>query len=137
MNETSVATANVLDDHLSAWGALDLEEILVDYTDGSIMFTRSGVVRGRAEVKSLFEGFFEESAKPGASFDLHTKMVEGEVAYINWSAETADSVYEFATDTFVSKAAKKIRQSFVGKITPKKPGALKIQSGFPMLTNSS
>lgn len=122
MIKTSIS--NVLDHHLTAFGNLDMEQILADYTDKSILVTPNGVVRGLAEVKSLFEGFFEEFGKPGTSFELHTKIVEGEMAYIIWSAETADNVYEFATDTFFIEDAKIMRQSFAGKITPKKLGAL-------------
>ena len=122
MSKTNIS--NVLDHHLTAFGNLDMEEILADYTEKSILLTPNGVVRGVAEVKSLFEGFFEEFGKPGASFELHTKIVEGEMAYIIWSAETADNVYEFATDTFLIEDAKITRQSFAGKITPKKLGTL-------------
>lgn len=124
MSKTSVTISNVLDHHLTAFGNLDLEEILADYTDESILFTPNGVVRGLTEVKSLFEGFFEEFGKPGASFELHTKIVEGEMAYIIWAAETADNVYEYATDTFLVEDAKITRQSFAGKITRKKRGGL-------------
>ncbi len=46
-------------------------------------------------------------------------MVEGDYGYILWMAETADSVYELATDTFVVRDGKIVVQSFAGKITPK------------------
>ena len=52
--------------------------------------------------------------------DHHLKSFgEGDYAYILWAAETADNVYELATDTFVVRDGKIIAQSFVGKITPK------------------
>lgn len=112
-------TEAVLDHHLAAFGNLDLEEILADYTDESIMITPNGVVRGIAELTPVFEGFFEEFGKPGMSFELHTKIVEGEIAYIIWSAETADNVYEFATDTFFVQDGKIMRQTLASKVTPK------------------
>jgi hypothetical protein len=43
---------------------------------------------------------------------MKQQFVEGDYAYILWTAETADNVYEVGTDTFVA-------QSFTGKITPK------------------
>jgi hypothetical protein len=45
--------------------------------------------------------------------------VDGEHAYILWTAETADNVYEMGTDTFVVHDGKIVAQSFAGKITPK------------------
>ena len=41
------------------------------------------------------------------------------MAHIIWSAETADNVYEFATDTFVVREGKISVQTFAGKVTPK------------------
>jgi len=40
-------------------------------------------------------------------------------AYILWTAETADNVYEVGTDTFIVQDGKIVAQSFAAKITPK------------------
>jgi hypothetical protein len=48
------------------------------------------------------------------------QSVEGDYAYIIWAAETADNVYEMATDTFLVRDGKIIAQSFAGKITPRR-----------------
>ena len=45
--------------------------------------------------------------------------VEGSYAYILWTAETAENLYEMGTDTFVVSDGKIVAQSFAGKITPK------------------
>ena len=45
--------------------------------------------------------------------------VEGEYAYIVWSGETPDNIYELGTDTFVVREGKIVAQSFASKITPK------------------
>ncbi len=47
------------------------------------------------------------------------QFVEGDYAYILWSADTADNLYEMATDTFVVRNGKIVAQSFTGKITLK------------------
>jgi hypothetical protein len=57
--------------------------------------------------------------KPGAAFSMQQQFVEGDYAYILWTAETADNVYEVGTDTFVVRDGKIVAQSFAGKITPK------------------
>ena len=47
-------------------------------------------------------------------------VVEGEIGYIVWNAETADNVYELATDTFVIDHGKIEVQTFAAKVAPKK-----------------
>jgi hypothetical protein len=59
-----------------------------------------------------------EFEKPGAAFRMKQKFLEGDYAYILWTAETADNVYEVGTDTFVVRDGKIVAQSFTGKISP-------------------
>ena len=70
-------------------------------------------------MRPLFQAMIAEFKKPGAAFRMKQQAVEGDYAYILWSAETADNVYEMATDTFVVRDGKIVAQSFTGKITPK------------------
>ena len=58
-----------------------------------------------------------EFAKPGAVFSMRQQFVDGDYAFILWTAETADNVYEFATDTFFVRDGKITVQSFAGKTT--------------------
>jgi hypothetical protein len=51
---------------------------------------------------------------------MRQRHVEGDYAYILWSAEKADNSYEAATDTFVVQNGKIVAQSFAAKITPKR-----------------
>ena len=70
-------------------------------------------------MRSLFQAMIAEFGKPGAAFSLKQQFIEGDYAYILWTAETADNVYEVGTDTFVVLDGKIVAQSFAGKITPK------------------
>ncbi len=113
------STEDILDHHLQAFGAGDLSGILEDYIDESIIITPETVLRGPKQIASLFEAFFAEFAKPGASFAMRQRTIEGETAYIVWSAETADNVYELGTDTFWIHDGKIITQTFAAKVTPR------------------
>ena len=113
-------TADVLGHHLKAFGGGDLDGIMEDYTDESVVFTPNGPFKGTASIRDFFSGLFAEFAKPGASFEMLRQDVEADVAYIVWSAETADNVYELATDTFVMRDGRIAIQTFAGKITPKR-----------------
>ena len=113
------STKEILDHHQSCFAGGDLPGIMEDYTDESRLFTPQGVLKGKQQIQGLFEMIFAEFAKPGASYELANEFVDGDTAYINWSAETADNVYELGTDTFVIRDGKIAIQSFSGKITPK------------------
>jgi SnoaL-like domain len=109
----------VLDNHLKSFSKGDLEGILSDYASEAVMFTPDGPLRGPGEMRPLFQALIAEFGKPGAVFTLKRQSVDGDYAYILWTAETADNVYEVATDTFVVRNGKITAQSFTGKITPK------------------
>lgn len=115
------STEDILNHHLQAFGAGDLAGILEDYTNGSVLITSEGkVLRGPEQMKPLFQALFAEFAKPGASFSMNQRVIEGEIAYISWSAETADNVYELGTDTFCVRNGKITSQTFAAKVKPKR-----------------
>jgi ketosteroid isomerase-like protein len=113
------STKDVLDQHLKCFGAGDLKGILADYAPGAVLFTPDGPLKGVDAIRPLFERMFAEFGKPGAAFSMKQQFVEGDYAYILWTAETAENVYEVGTDTFVVRDGKIVAQSFAGKITPK------------------
>ena len=113
-------TNDVLDQHLKSFYDNDLDGVLADYSSDAVLFTPGRPLKGPDEIKPFFQAFFSEFAKPGASFSMREQCVEGDYAYILWSAETADNSYEAATDTFVVRNGKIVAQSFAAKITPKR-----------------
>jgi ketosteroid isomerase-like protein len=115
-----VSTKEALHHHLKCFGEGDLNAILSGYAPGAILFTPDGPLRGADAMRPFFQGMIAEFGKPGATFSMKRESVEGEYAYILWTAETADNVYEVATDTFVVRDGKIVAQSYTGKITPKR-----------------
>jgi ketosteroid isomerase-like protein len=113
------STKDVLDHHLKSFSEGDLEGILSDYAPGAVLFTREGPLRGADAIRPLFEEMIAEFGKPGAAFTMKQQSIEGDYAYILWTAETADNIYEVGTDTFIVRDGKIVAQSFTGKITPK------------------
>ena len=113
------STKDVLDHHLKAFGERNLQGVLSDYAPGAVFFAPHGPLRGPDAIRPLFQAMIAEFAKPGAAFSMKQQVVEGDYAYILWTAETADNVYELGTDTFVVQDGKIVAQSFTGKITPK------------------
>lgn len=114
-----MSTSDVLDHHLKCFGENDVDGILADYSSEAVLFTHTGPLQGPEAIKPLFETLVSEFAKPGASFALQQRYVQGDFAYILWRAETADNLYEIATDTFVVRNGKIVAQSFTAKILSK------------------
>jgi ketosteroid isomerase-like protein len=113
------STKEVVEHHLKCFGEADVQGILFDYAPGAVLFTPDGPLRGAGAIRPLFQAMIAEFGKPGATFSMKQQFVEGDYAYILWTAETADNVYELGTDTFVVRNGKIVAQSFTGKITPK------------------
>jgi hypothetical protein len=91
----------------------------MDVLGRTLMFTSDGPLRGADAIRPLFRALIAEFGKPGARFTMKQQSFESEYGYILWAAETADNVYEIATDTFVVRDGKIVAQSFTAKIAPK------------------
>ena len=115
----SRSTEEVLNAHLAAFGAGDVDALMQDYTETSVVIAPFGVLEGTDAIRGLLEALVAEFAKPGMSFSLNTTYISGNVAYIIWNAETADNIYEYATDTFHIDEGKIQSQTVAFKATPK------------------
>jgi ketosteroid isomerase-like protein len=114
-----VTTNDVLDHHIKCFGEGDLQGILSDYSSSAVLFTPEGPLSGVEAIRPFFQGMIREFAQPGTTFTMTLRSVVNEFAYVLWTAETADNVYEMATDTLVIRDGKIVAQSFAAKITPK------------------
>ncbi|WP_435349538.1 nuclear transport factor 2 family protein [Haloarchaeobius sp. HRN-SO-5] len=112
-------TDAVLDHHLDAFANQDLEEIMVDYVEDSVVVTNLGVYRGLDEIKELFAELLDEFSQEGTTIEVDDTIFEGDFAYLLWHAETPDNVYEFCTDTFYIPEETIDFQTFAGKTEPK------------------
>ena len=108
----AITTSDVLDRHLKAFAEHNVDGVLADYSSEAVLFVPTGPLRGPDAIRPLFEGLVSEFAKPGSSFTVQHRSIEGDHGYILWTAETADNSYEFATDTFVVRKGKIVAQSF-------------------------
>jgi ketosteroid isomerase-like protein len=118
--KTMLSTNDVLDRHLSSFAERDLDGVLADYSSDAVLFSPAGPLKGPDAIRPLFQTLVSEFAKPGSSFTLRLRSIEGDYAYIIWTAETADNSYEFATDTFLVRNGKIVAQSFAAKTRPKR-----------------
>jgi len=113
------STTDVLAHHIKCFGEGDLKGILSDYAPNAVLFTPDGPLKGADAIRPFFQAMIAEFGKPGTAFSMNHQSVSGDYAYALWTAETADNVYEMATDTLVVRNGKIVAQSFAGKITPR------------------
>ena len=114
------STQDVFNHHMEAFGAGDVDGILEDYAEDSVMISPDGtVLRGPEQIRPMVEQFIAEFGKPGASFDMGQTVIEGDVAYTTWTGETPDNVYELGSETYVISDGKIMAQTVALKATPK------------------
>ena len=114
------STEEVLRRHVQCFFEGDLEGVVADYSADAIVFTPNGSLKGHDSIREFFRALIKEFAQPGTRFSLQLQSIDGDFAYALWSAETADNVYEMATDTHVVRDGKIVAQSFAGQIRPKR-----------------
>lgn len=112
-------TESILSHHLEMFGEQDIEGIMEDFADDAVLITQTETFRGHEEIRGLFEDLFPEFADPATTFSLDNQEVEGDYAYIVWHAETPDTEYEFATDTFVVRNGEIVAQILAAQTTTK------------------
>ena len=88
----------VFEHHVAAVGAGDLDAIVADYTDDAVLITPEDVARGRDGIRQFFASLLGEV--PDAAWDIPTRVFEGDVLFIEWTA-VADRARAEGVDTFV------------------------------------
>ena len=106
-------TDAILDHHLEALMAWDIDAILADYSDDSTIFTPQATVTGIDDIRQFFGGMQELIQKLLASFELVRRDANDEVAYLVWSA---GDIAPLGTDTFVVRNGKIVTQTFAAYI---------------------
>ncbi|MBM3237294.1 hypothetical protein FJZ31_13455 [Candidatus Poribacteria bacterium] len=115
-------TEETLLHHLQAVGEGDIDAIMADYAEDAMLFTPNGALHGHDEIRALFEAMVAGVLPPGSSFEMSQQIIEGEIAYIVWSAESVNYSIPFGTDTFVIRDGKIMTQTFAALMLTKAGG---------------
>jgi len=118
-DDVPVTTAQVLDKHLEVVGARDLPAVMSFYAPEAFLITPDAILRGPDEIQTFFVAQMAEFALPGLVFELKMKKVNGNIAFIVWTADTAENTYHYASDTFVIENGKIVAQTLAFSVTPK------------------
>ena len=85
--------------HAQALGAGDLDEIVADYSDDAVFISPAGVLRGKDGVRAAFTRLLADV--PDAQWDLKTQLYEGDVLFLEWTADAGATRVDDGIDTFV------------------------------------
>jgi hypothetical protein len=85
--------------HIDAWNARDLDELMVDYRETSVLIHNDAVYRGRAEIRNLFAQLFDNFDQV-LDTGIDRVTAESNVIYITWWALDDNGLAQ-GTDTFV------------------------------------
>jgi len=107
-------TKQVLDHHWDAFTQNNMEAVMADYTEESVLITPDATFKGLDEIRKNFENAFITFPRDKTSFQLNKSVVDRDVAYILWQAKTPTLNLTYATDTFVIRDGKIIRQTYAG-----------------------
>ena len=116
--KTVTPEQNVLDvfkRHVAAFTSGNLDTVLNDFSEQSVVITPDGVFEGLDRIRALYGGLLAEFGvidrgdSPGLTVDaLH---VRHDTLFITWHAESMHHIFQFGTDTFVCEGDKFARQS--------------------------
>lgn len=111
-------TKKVLDHHIQTFQQNDLEGVMADYIEESVLITPDRTFKGLAEIRENFVGAFGALPTSGTTMTLTKTVVSKDVAYMVWNAVTPTLEFKYATDTFVILDGKIISQTYAGYVIP-------------------
>jgi ketosteroid isomerase-like protein len=85
--------------HSQAMIAGDLDAIVSDYADDARFITPAGVLHGRTGVREGFLRIFADLPDP--RFEVTTRILEGDVMFLEWKAAANGSRADDGVETFV------------------------------------
>lgn len=116
-------TNEVYGHHVEAFLSQDIDELLKDYSENSVLITPDGEIhKGLEEIRATFEYAFPEVFPPQTRLDVSKEVVEGEVVFVIYTATdeaTGKMFMPFATDTFIIQDGKIKYQTIAAEMPPK------------------
>ena len=85
--------------HGRALAAGDLDEIVVDYAEDSVLISPAGVARGKYGIREAFAKLLDDL--PDAAWDLKSQIFDGDLLFLEWAADSAVDRVDDGVDTFL------------------------------------
>ncbi len=100
----SQSTTEVWEHHIQAWQARDINAIVADYNEESVLILNSKIFKGTAAIRKAFTQLFE--IFKGGENVVDNPVIVDRIVYITWTyVPVGDALYD-GTDTFVIENGK-------------------------------
>ena len=110
----------VLTHHLEGFSAGDVDMVMEDYTEASVLIMPDGTYTGLESIRAVFTDLFGGLFKPGTyEFTMDRTDISGDVAYIVWHSANAGVDVKIGTDTFLIEDGKIALQTFAAFLEEK------------------
>lgn len=95
----------VFDDHLSCADLGDVEtDIRRNFSPECLLITSEGVFRGHNGIRQAAR--LLDSHLPEVVFEYTSRVVEGEMAFLEWTGKSAEAAVHDGADTFIVRDGK-------------------------------
>ena len=107
---THRSAQEVLDDHLaeSQTGTIEAD-LAPNYAHDLVVLTGRGVYRGHDGLRQLAQLLREELGE--ATFDYRTRLVEGELGFLEWSAHGTRAQVDDGADSYLIREGRIVAQT--------------------------
>jgi len=112
----SKESEDVLLHHLHSFASNDLDMLMGDYIEESILITHEQTYKGPGEIRAFFTELLDHFPTNESDFKLDKLVSDGELVFIVWHAKTPTLEVALGTDTFVIEQGKIVKQTFAGKM---------------------
>ena len=108
--QTSRSAEEVLEDHLheSREGSINTD-LRKNFSDDLVILSGRGVFRGHESMRQLNRMLQEEL--PEATYVYRTKLVDREIAFLEWAAESEHALVEDGADSYCIRDGKIVAQT--------------------------
>jgi hypothetical protein len=111
-------TKEVLDRHWKTFQENDLDGVMADYTEESVLIIPDKTITGLKALREHFASVFTVFPKDSTTLQLDKSVVHQDVGYIIWQGNAPTLKVSFGTDTFIIQNGKIVRQTFAGVLSP-------------------
>lgn len=107
---------NVVMNHLNSFISNNIDALLSDYTNESVLITQSATYSNLEEIRAFFVDLNLHFAQQTSDFVLDKVVAYNDLVYITWHAKTPTLQVPLGSDTFIIKDSKIYQQTFVGQL---------------------
>ncbi|MEM9777475.1 MAG: nuclear transport factor 2 family protein [Chloroflexota bacterium] len=115
-----MSVEEVLNHHLAGFSSGDVDMVMEDYTEESVLIMPDGTYKGLDSIRAVFAGLFSGLFKLGTyEFTMDRTDITGDIAYIVWHSTNAGVDVKLGTDTFLVTDGKIAVQTFAAFLQDK------------------